>query len=347
MSKSDRAPTIKEVAQLSQVSLATVSRVINGGQGVRPELQERVMQAVEALGYYPNEAARSLVNKETGSIGVIVNNLHDPFFYDLLRGFEHGAQESSYNVVFCSVPSGASSEKDKYVKYLTNGVVDGIILYGSYVSDKPLVHYLHNETTCDYIIIENNIPEVNCNELLVDNIKGVQQAVSYLAELGHRKIAHIGGDLNKMVSADRLNGYISTMQSLGLPIKAVYIQNTTEDYHIGYTCMQNLMNLDDPPTAVFCCDDAIASYAIRAALDKGLSVPGDVSVVGFDNQRILPDQYRGPAITSVEQPLYDIGKDSILLLTQRLQDGKRKEPLCKIYSTELIIKESAGAPKFK
>ena len=342
MGNHKKAPTIKDVARLSQVSLATVSRVINGGNSVSNELCTRVMKAVEELGYHPNRAARALASKETGSIGVVVNNLHDPFFYDLLRGFEQGAQETNYNVVFCSVPGSAAVEKEKYVKYLTNGVVDGVVLYGSYLSDKHLVHYLKNETTCDYVIIENYIPEFECNELLVDNIKGVQQAISHLCELGHRKIAHICGDLNKMVSSDRLNGYTRTMQTLGLSIEASYIQNTTEDYRSGYTCMQNLLTLQNRPTAVFCCDDAIASYAIRAATEAGLSVPGDISIMGFDNQRILPDQYKGPSITSIEQPLYDIGKESIFLLTERLQNREHTKSLRKVYSTELIIKESTG-----
>ena len=348
MNSMKKAPTIKDVARLSQVSLATVSRVINGVQGVSSELSERVQQAVKELGYYPNEAARSLVSKETKNIGVVVNNLHDPFFYDLLRGFEQGSYETDYNVVFCSVPSGASSKKTKYVQYLTNGVVDGLVLYGSYLSDKPLVHYLQFETTCDYIIIENNIPEVECNELTVDNAKGVQQAITYLSELGHKKIAHICGDLNKMVSTERLNGYTHTMQSLGLEIASSYIQNTTADYRGGYDCMQALLKLKDRPTAVFCYDDAIASYAICAALDAGLSIPDDISVIGFDNQRFLPDWYKGPAITSVEQPLFDIGRDSILFLTSRLQSGEQAIPLRKVYPTKLIIKESTGrAPSCK
>jgi len=342
LNKHTKAPTIKDVAQLSGVSWATVSRVINGGNGVSDKLKERVLQAVKTLGYYPNRAAQALINKETGSIGVVLNNLHDPYFYDLLRGFGDAAKKTSYNVVLCNVPSGDAAEKEKYVKYLTNGVVDGIILYGSYLTDAPIVHYLHNETTCDYIIIENNIPDIDCNELLVDNASGVEQAIAHLIELGHRKIAHIGGDLSKMVSKDRLDGYINTMLAKDLTIEAGYIQNTTADYRLGYACMQNLMNQSIRPTAVFCCDDAIASYAIRAALDMGISVPQDISVVGFDNQKILPERYMGPAVTSIEQPLYDIGKESILLLAERLQGNNSEENLRKVYRTKLVVKDSTG-----
>ena len=347
MNNNTNPPTIKDVAKLSGVSIATVSRVINGGQKVRSEANERVTKAIEELQYTPNRAAQALVSKETKSIGVVVNNLHDPFFYDLLKGFEKGAEITSYNVVFCSVSSGAVDEKERYIKYLTNGVVDGIILYGSYLSDESLIKYVKSQTSCDFIIIENNIPEGSYNELLVDNTSGADSAVSYLYELGHRKIAHICGDLNKRISIERFSGFLQAMQNRRLIVESNYVQHATVDPQTGYTCMQNLLKLPEPPTAVFCSDDVLASNAIQAAMDMGLSVPEDISVVGFDNQRILPDAYAGPKITSIVQPLYDIAKDSILLLTERLQSSVPVEPLSKIYPTELIVKESTSPPKTK
>ena len=341
--KTAKTPTIKEVALHSGVSIATVSRVMNGNTGVRPQVYERVKQSVKELGYNPNRAARALVSKVTTSIGVVLNNLHDPFFYDLIRGFEDGAKETNYNVIYCSTPSGASREKERYVKYLTNGVVDGVITYGSYISDEPLLHYLERETNCEHIIIENTIPEVDCNELLVDNIMGARQGIMHLYELGHRKIAHICGDLNRKVFSERLNGYMNTLQSLALPIQAEYIQHATSDVQSGYTCMEQLLDLEGPPTAVFCCDDVMACHAIQAILDRGLKVPEDISIVGFDNQRVLPTLGKGhPTITTIEQPLYDIAKDSILMMAQRLSDKEHSEPIHKVYSTELVIKESTG-----
>lgn len=344
MNETDKAATIKDVAELSRVSLATVSRVINGGKGVRPALYEKVNRAIAQLGYNPNRAAQTLAGRKTGSIGIVVNNLHDPFFYDLLRGFEDGAQETKYNVVFCSVSGNDAEGKAKYVKYLTNGVVDAVVLYGSYHSDEHLVNYLQKETTCDYVIIENDLPELNCNELLIDNLGGARQAVEFLHEQGHEKIAHICGNPNKKVTIDRMNGYLNTMHSLRLMIEPSYIQNTSSNYRSGYECMRRLMSLEERPTAVFCSDDAIASFAVRAALDMGLSIPGDVSVMGFDNQAILPDKYRGPEITTVEQPLYIIGRDSVRLLTERLETKGEAELLKKTYPTKVIIKETVGAP---
>ena len=132
--------TIKKIAREAGVSLATVSRVLTNSRPVRPELHERVMNVAHELGYVPNTAARALVKRRTDSIGVVVNNLHDPFFHDLIRGFEAGAAQTDYNVVFCSAMSRARQLKQRYVRYLSNGVVDGIILYASYDSDEAVVH---------------------------------------------------------------------------------------------------------------------------------------------------------------------------------------------------------------
>lgn len=339
---SEKTATIKDVARKAEVSLATVSRVINDIDGVKTELRQKVLQAIEELGYNPNHAARALVKKRTNSIGVIVNNLHDPFFYDLIRGFETAAQQSSYTVVYCSVLGGDAQDKEKYVKYLTNGVVDAVILYGSYITDESVVRYLREGHKMDYVMIENDLPDFACNKLLIDNKAGARQAVEYLIGKGHRSIAHICGNPNKRVSIDRLNGYIEAMQAAGLEVREHDIQHTSTDYHSGYARMEALLDTKKPPTAVFCSDDAIASFAVRAATARSLQIPGDISIMGFDNQTILPDHYRGPEITSVEQPLYTIGFESIQLLSKRLQAQEAQAPVKKLYSTKIIEKETVG-----
>ncbi len=334
--------SIKDVAREADVSLATVSRVINHLDGVKPEMQQRVRDAIAKLGYSPNHAARALVTQKTNAIGIIVNNLHDPFFYDLIKGFEMGAQQTSYSVIFCSVLGGDVKSKETYVKYLSNGVVDAVVLYGSYLSDESVIQYLHENSKMEYVMIENDAPSVACNKLLIDNLGGAGEAIRYLIQKGHKRIAHICGNPNKMVTMDRFNGYIQAMHEAKLEVMDGYIQYTSTDYKSGYERMKALMELPVPPTAVFCSDDAIASYAVRAALDLGLRVPEDISVMGFDNQSILPDFYRGPMITSVEQPLYTIGMDSIRLLSERLNQGDPGEEVRKIYKTRIIERETVG-----
>lgn len=343
--KGQKGVSIIDVAREANVSSATVSRVVNNINKVKPEVRQKVLDAIDALGYSPNHAARALVKQRTNCIGIIVNNLHDPFFHDLIKGFEMSAQQTSYAVMFCSVLGGDVASKEKYVKYLTNGVVDAVILYGSYLSDESVIHYLKEIRNVDYVMIEDDVPELACNKLLIDNLGGAKQAVKYLISKGHRDIAHICGNPNKKVTKERLDGYVDAMQKAGLEVKEQYVQCTSTDYRSGYGCMNALLDLDQPPTAVFCSDDAIASFAIRAILDRGLHIPEDISIMGFDNQTILPDHYRGPEITSVSQPLYNIGMDSVRILSERLNSDEEMEPVRIVYQTEIVEKETVGERK--
>lgn len=331
--------TIKDIAREAGVSFATVSRVINHKDNVSDEVRERVEAVIKRLGYNPNNAARALAKKKTNTIGVIVNNLHDPFFYDLIKGFEYGAQNTSYNVVFCSVLGGSVDIKERYIKYLTNGVVDAVVLYGSYLSDEKVINYL-KDSNVNYALIENDIAELKCNKLLIDNYNGSKNAVEYLISLGHKDIAYICGNPNKKVSVERLNGYLDTMRKNNLNISDGFIQYSTSNYQCGYNIMKTILNLKKKPTAVYCVDDAFASKAVTAALDLGFRIPEDISVMGFDNQRVLPDSYKGPDITSVAQPLYDIGFESIQLLADQLDGKTGPEMIRKVYDTFIVKGET-------
>jgi len=335
----EKIVTIRDVANAAGVSLATVSRVINSPESVRDERRKQVERAIKQLGYTPNQAARALVKRHTETIGIIVNNLHDPFFHDLIRGFETGAHQTSYNVIFCSVMNGDLAVKEKYIQYLNKGVVDGVVLYGSYLSDKELGRYMSYENAVRYLLIENDLPNMECNSLLIDNIGGAREATQYLISRGHKHIAHICGNLNRKVMIDRFNGFVDCMRSNGLELRDGSIQYTMAEYSTGYRSMKTLLEQPERPTAVFCSDDAIASYAVRAALDAGLRVPEDISIIGFDNQTILPEKYTGPEITSVEQPLFQIGYDSIRLLVDQLCE-RESFPIKKVYETKLVEKQS-------
>ena len=180
---------------------------------------------------------------------------------------------------------------------------------------------------------------MECNKLLIDNINGANTATQYLIDHAHTNIAHICGNLNRRVMIDRLNGFVDCMRKNGLELRDGSIQYTMADYHSGYESMKQLLALPKCPTAVFCSDDAIASFAIRAVLDAGLRVPEDISVMGFDNQFILPEKYNGPDITSMEQPLFSIGCDSIRLLVDQLC-GRAAFPIHKVYQTKIAEKAS-------
>lgn len=334
--------TIRDVALYAGTSVASVSRVVNQTGGVKPELERSVLEAVRALNYIPNNAARSLAARRTNSIGIVVNNLHDPFFCDLIHGFEDGAKDSEYDLLFCSVPSGGSEKKEKIVRYLSGGIVDGIALYGSYASDESSLRYLAEEKSLEVLTIENKATYPECSQFLIDNEGGAVKAVEHLVRMGHTRIAMIAGTPERRVSKDRLSGYKKAMEQLGLEQFPGYIQQSSMDYHSGYACMKNLLSMDVRPTAVFCHDDALASFAIRAAIDGGLQVPGDISVMGFNHQTVLPDHYKGPEITTIEQPLYQLGYDAVKLLIERLEEEEKQPPVHKFYKTKIYYGESVG-----
>ena len=334
--------TIKQIAEQAGVSVATVSRALTGSRAVQPEHRERVLQVARRLGYAPNTAARSLVKKDTGAIGVIVNNLHDPFFHDLILGFESGAEETDYRVVFCSVMADDSERKREYVRYLSNGVVDGIILYGTCYLDEPFIRELY-ATNFPLFLIENDIRGLETHRLLIDNRHGVFNAVRYLYGRGHRRIAYIAGKQDRSVCVERLAGYEEALRSLGLRGGLSLVRYLETGWEDGGRIMAGFLAMpeEERPTAVLCYDDVTAAAAIQCAVRQGVDVPGDISVMGFDNQTILAG-YAGPPITSVAQPLYEIGYDSITLLSRFLQ-GDRKDRITRVYTTNLVEKSTVAS----
>ena len=335
--------TVKEVAKHAGVSLGTVSRVINGAQNVSPAIRERVQDSIKTLGYFPNNAARSLVRRQAGSIAVLLRNLHSPFFTDLIRGFEDGMHQAKRNLFFCSLGKDQQF-RDQYIQFLTGGVSDAIILYGSLFTDQPIIEHLLS-INFPFLLIENNFQSMNVNQFLVKNHEGAQNAVNYLVEKGHTRIAHFMGDPNKKVNLDRFTGYTQAMHANRLLIRDDYLCQTMSESATAYQLAQELMRrpAETRPTAIFCCSDRIAASAIMGITDLGFSVPGDISVIGFDNQRFPHENYSGPRITGICQPLYQMGLDSIKTITDVL-DGTLKEPVTRLYDTTLQEYETVGPP---
>lgn len=335
--------TVKEVAKHAQVSPATVSRVINGAQNVDPSIQVRVKRSIKELGYFPNQAARSLVRRQMGSIAVLLRNLHSPFFTKLLAGFEEGALHSEHTVVFSSL--GREAEyRDRYIQFLTNGFSDAFILYGTYFSDRPIIEHLL-EVNFPFLLIENSFDTLPVNQLLINNTDGASTAVEYLIRHGHRRIAHFMGNPNKKVILDRMNGYMLSMQKYGLPIMPDDLVNIHTEKDAAFTRAQELMRRppEQRPTAIFASDDRIAAKTIQGIESLGFRVPQDISVVGFDNQSVFDDDYAGPGITSMRQPFFDIGRDSITLI-QEILDRKVETPVTRTYDTVLVERDTVAAP---
>ena len=338
--------TIKDVARLAGVSPATVSRITSGATNVNPETRKRVLQVIQELSYSPNSAARALAKRRTGAVGILLNRMEDPFYYDLIRGFSDGSVHNNVSTVFCTYKDRET--QNHYVDYLTNGVIDGVIIYGSYFLDKDIILRLEG-MRFPLLVIESPFEDFPANRILIDNYGGVFQAVEYLVQLGHSRIALIGGNVNKRNSIERSDGYYSAMQKCGLPIRRDYVHNLYDDnYSAGFDSMKQLLALGkERPTAIVCGDDAIAGYAILAAQQEGIRVPEDISVIGFDDQKILPFKYTGPDITTLRQPLYEIGFESIGMLKSCIEENSGECPSVKVYETELLVHESVAPLSIK
>lgn len=333
--------TIKDVARHSGVSLTTVSRVVNGSSKVSPKTVAKVNQAIKELGYFPNNAARSLVKKQTDSIAVLLRNIHDAYHSDLLHGIEDASAKLGRNVIFCS-PGKEEKARDRYIEYLTNGISDAIILYGSLFTDKTMIDHLYH-VNFPFLLIENNFQTLPVNQFLIDNFGGAKDAVEYLIRHNHKRIAHVMGNPNKKVVLERFSGYTETMQANGLLIRDSYIQNTQSDSSLPLKQLQEMMSRPEQecPTAFFCSNDKIAMQVVTILESLGYSVPKDISVIGFDNLKNYGVSYRGPRITSIQQPLYEIGYDSIISIDEILT-GTITAPISKSYHTTLAEHETVA-----
>jgi len=334
--------TIKEVAKQAGVSPATVSRVMNRAANVSPVIRNKVQDTIKELGYFPNNAARSLVKRQAGAISVLIRGLHSPYYMDLIRGFEDASLECNRNIVFCSL-SDNQEHRDRYINFLTNGFTDAMILYGSSFSDQPIIEHLLS-VNFPFLLIENNF-DLPVNQILLNNLAGASAATEYLINHGHKKIAYFMGNPNKKVHLERFNGYTQTMQKHGLNIASDYIKNIYSDYNEAFNAAVEIMKQPQTsrPTAIFTTNDRVAVKAIQGIQSLGFSVPRDISVVGFDNQKVYSDGYNGPLITSIRQPLYNIGLDSLHVLTEILE-GTITPPFTKTYELELVELETVCAP---
>nr|7FF4_A Chain A, Transcriptional regulator, LacI family [Ruminiclostridium cellulolyticum H10]7FF4_B Chain B, Transcriptional regulator, LacI family [Ruminiclostridium cellulolyticum H10]7FF4_C Chain C, Transcriptional regulator, LacI family [Ruminiclostridium cellulolyticum H10]7FF4_D Chain D, Transcriptional regulator, LacI family [Ruminiclostridium cellulolyticum H10] len=325
---------IFDIARMAGVSKTTVSRVINNQPGVREETRIKVQEAIKKLNYVPNHAARSLVSRKSGVIGVVLNEFNASVYLKLANYLEKFAYNYNYNVVFCSSNDNYES-KSRYVQYFTGGAADGLILFGSDTRDKELVKRIL-KTGFPLVLIENYFNDINVNDVIINNFSGAVNAVNYLVGLGHRKIAHITGNVNHRAALERLNGYIRALNENGLAYSKEYVINTDSGEQSGCKAADQLLKLKEPPTAVFTFNDMQGYEVIQRASELGLSVPRDLSVVGFDNIydifRFIPSNVR---LTSMKQPMEKVAEAAIQLMVANI-DNADEQPKVISFETELF-----------
>ena len=345
---SDRPVTIRDVAQRAGVSKSTVSRVLSGAEtaiSISDETSERVLEAVQELGYRPHPGAQALRGRSTHLLGLIVREIDDPFFAQLIEVIGNVAKEKGYDLVLGYAKSDPEEALALSEMMLDLRYCDGLFLLGD-LKESPEDHTFLAKMGGSHRLVSvgrgsrqlvGNTPSVG-----VDNRKGAFMALDYLAQLGHRRIGHINagrvGDLQ-----ERMEAYTDFMTDRFGESRPEYVELDQNTYEGGYRATQRQLSLPSPPSAIFATDDTMGIGALSAACDMGLVVPRDVSIIGFDDVTIAA--YVRPALTTVRQSIERIGEKTVELLLDIVEQESIPDPLPHfLMEPELVIRDSCAPP---
>lgn len=330
---------IYEVARRAGVSTATVSRVMSGQKNVvSAATRRRVLRAVEQLGYTPNSAAKNLRTLKSRKLLVTVPDIANPFFALILQGIEDAAQREGYNVLLGDTQHDAERE-DRYAQMLRRKEADGLIFLGHRLPAEAEQIVADAAPRCAPIVNGCEFsPQLGVPSVHIDNSKAAHEAMDYLYSLGHRRVAVITGPLVSPLSRDRLRGVVAAARAAGLHDKLVTVNG---DFSIGsgVTGAERLLQSKTVPTAIFCFNDEMAMGVIETARRRGVRVPEQLSVIGFDDIRFA--RHTDPPLTTVAQPMRDIGEGCVRLLLEILQ-GQVVDPVSITLPHELTIRGSTG-----
>ncbi|HZD55681.1 MAG TPA: LacI family DNA-binding transcriptional regulator [Anaerolineales bacterium] len=335
-------PTIREVARQANVSPTTVSHVINETRFVSEQLRQRVYQAMDDLGYRPNALARSLRQGETHTLGLILPDSANPFFAEIGRNIEASAFELGYSLILCNT-EGDINREHIYVDLLIRKQVDGIIFVGtgdrSDSGDRSDPLGALFQRRLPVVVVDRDLPGIEVDAVLADNLKGGYMATRHLIDLGHRRIACISGPSHLTPSAYRVTGYRNAHHEAGLPVDHSLIQRGDFHPESGRIAASRLFELPDPPTAIFACNDLMAMGALHVAATNGCLVPDELSIIGFDDIELASFSF--PPLTTISQPKKKMGEVAVQLLLERIQDKSRPVQR-RILSPSLVLRQSTG-----
>lgn len=323
---------IQQVAKQAGVSVATVSRVLNGKDKVSTKTKLKVEEAIQYLNYEPSMLGRNLRNSESRIVLILIPSISNPFYFEVIKGIENMALSQNYSILLCETDSKPEKE-EIYFDLVRKKMADGIISMDPAVNVEILKELAEN-----YAIIQCSeygggigIPYVT-----IDSEEASYHAVKHLIQIGHRKIALMNSDEKFLYARERRMGYERALQEHGIPLNGEYIFYTQElGFEQGQQTMKKILQLQDRPTAVFAVSDLLAIGALKEINAAGLHVPEDVAVVGFD--KIDFSNMTNPALTTVAQPMYKMGTVAARMLIEKIQ-GKTVDSI--VLGHELVIRES-------
>ncbi|MGC2657311.1 MAG: LacI family DNA-binding transcriptional regulator [Bryobacteraceae bacterium] len=333
--------SIKDIARSLGISHSTVSRALRDSPLVRAETVSEIKAKAYSMGYRPSAVARSLVTRETRTIGVVVTTIADPFHGEVVTGIEESAAAAGYSVIL------ASSHRDPereigVVRALQERRVDGILVASSRVGDLYLS--LMTEMRVPIVLINNQHDGGPVYSVSVDNERAARQAVQHLLDLGHTRIAYLGDRFGSHSNAERLSGYQSALNAAGIAFDSLLVAEGDSSPEGSVPGVQALLGQNPRPTALFCYNDMSSLAALRVAAELGLSVPDDLSIVGFDDLFFAP--YLQPPLTTIHQPRREMGREATAVLMALLQ-GKTVNSQRIAVEGKLIVRGSTAPPPSK
>jgi len=331
--------TVRDVARKAGVSAMTVSRVINGVAGVSPETRRRVERAVTELDFVPNGVARGLMSSKSGTLGLIVPDISNPFFSILVRGAETVARRAGYRVLLCNSEGDLALEK-QYVQDMISHRAEGLIV--APVGDRSKANLVPLERRkFPLVLIDRSVSGFDCDLVQADSVAGARMLASHLLSIGHRRIAVITEPDNVSTARERLQGYNAAMKAAGVKVPPSLIVRTTADRAGGQAAMQQILRLDPRPTAVFAVNNMTALGAMQAIRERGLIVPKDIALVCFDDVEHLA--VLSPFLTVVNQPTEMFGTLAAQLLLERIVGDPAGPSRHVVLESDLLVRESCGA----
>lgn len=340
--------TIRDVARHANVSTGTVSNVLNGSPLVKEETRRRVMAAIEELGFHPTAAARSLSTQRTNTIGLIRTELRphshhietDPIVLDLIDGIADAAVDSSIGLTFWTIPVGPQ-EMELYKRLVSSRQIDGLIIFALRQND-PRVTYLQDQGF-PFVSFGRLDPQEGHNWIDVDGAAGIELAVRHVAELGHQRIGYLSPPNEQYLTRQRWDGFVRGMDAAKLPIQRALVYEGDFSEQSGQLGTHYFLDQAQPPTAIICNNDRMAFGAMRAIQARGLTVGKDISVVGFDDIPLA--RYSHPPLTTLSQPIHEIGKMLFSLLMSLINREPLESRGDRLLTPELQVRQSTGSPR--
>jgi LacI family transcriptional regulator len=326
--------TIKDVAERAGVSISTVSLVINGKGGVSDELKEKIEEAVEELNYHPNAMARGLKSKKSKVLGLVVPDILNPFFPQVIKGIEDAVKRYGYTLILGNT-DGKMEEEARYLHLFVEKCVEGIIFIPSGTFNKNI--RLFREIKVPKVVIDRALDDIKVSTVMTDNILGAYLGTRHLLANGRRRIIFVSGPPNLQASKDRYAGYIKALDEFGIKEKIVEYGNFT--FESGKMVTTDALEKKTKFDAIFAANDMIAFGAMVVLAEKKIAIPEEVEVIGYDN--ILFSFLSKPSLTTIGQPAYDMGYEAVKIVLREIFTKKRNSYVSKLLEPELIIRESS------